>query len=107
MLSEERGASDDKFASGKLVWQKYNCNSCHQLYGLGGFLGPDLTHVDKRGGAIYVKAIVSTGTSGMPAFRLDSAEMDALLYFFKTMNESGNADPRKFSIDKDGFISTR
>jgi hypothetical protein len=33
--------------------------------------------------------------------------MDALLYFFKTMNKSGNADPRKFSIDKDGFISTR
>ena len=31
--------------SGKLVWQKHNCQSCHQLYGLGGYLGPDLTNV--------------------------------------------------------------
>jgi nitric oxide reductase subunit C len=22
-------------AAGKMVWQQYNCNACHQIYGLG------------------------------------------------------------------------
>jgi len=35
---------------GKLVWQQYGCNSCHQVYGLGGYLGPDLTNVYSKGG---------------------------------------------------------
>ena len=35
-------------AEGRLVWQKYNCHTCHQLYGLGGYLGPDLTNVYSR-----------------------------------------------------------
>ncbi len=30
---------------GEDIWLKNNCNSCHQLYGLGGYLGPDLTNV--------------------------------------------------------------
>ncbi len=30
---------------GKLLFQEYNCISCHQLYGLGGYMGPDLTNV--------------------------------------------------------------
>lgn len=25
-------------SEGRLVWQKYNCQSCHQFYGLGGYL---------------------------------------------------------------------
>ena len=36
---------------GKIVFQKYNCISCHQLYGLGGYLGPDLTNVISEKGA--------------------------------------------------------
>ena len=35
----------EKAVSGRIVWQKYNCQSCHQLYGLGRYLGPDLTNV--------------------------------------------------------------
>ncbi len=32
-------------AAGKLLYQKYNCQACHQIYGLGGYMGPDLTNV--------------------------------------------------------------
>lgn len=30
---------------GKKVWQKYNCVSCHTLFGNGGYVGQDLTHI--------------------------------------------------------------
>lgn len=30
---------------GKKVWQKYNCVSCHTLFGNGGYVGKDLTHI--------------------------------------------------------------
>ena len=32
-----------KINYGKQVFQQYNCIACHQLYGLGGYLGPELT----------------------------------------------------------------
>jgi len=28
---------------GKRLWSSHNCIACHQLYGLGGYMGPDLT----------------------------------------------------------------
>ena len=34
-----------KAINGENIWLKNNCNSCHQLYGLGGYLGPDLTNI--------------------------------------------------------------
>ena len=36
--------------TGKVLYQKYNCTACHQIYGLGGFLGPDLTIVVSQQG---------------------------------------------------------
>jgi nitric oxide reductase subunit C len=30
---------------GKKVWQKYNCVSCHTIFGNGGYVGSDLTHI--------------------------------------------------------------
>ena len=44
-LSEKEaiGFNKQKAADGRLIWQKYNCQSCHQLFGLGGYLGPDLS----------------------------------------------------------------
>ena len=29
---------------GKALFQQNNCIACHQLYGLGGYLGPELTN---------------------------------------------------------------
>ncbi len=32
-------------ASGKWVWQKYNCNDCHTIMGIGDYYAPDVTKV--------------------------------------------------------------
>jgi nitric oxide reductase subunit C len=95
-----------KAASGRLVWQKYNCQVCHQLYGLGGYLGPDLTNVysAKGKGGDYIKAIVISGTKQMPGFQLAETEMGELLEFLKSTDNSGSSDPRNFKTQASGMI---
>jgi nitric oxide reductase subunit C len=92
---------------GRLVWQKYNCQSCHQLYGLGGYLGPDLTNVlsEKGKGEDYVLGLVRSGIRQMPSFTMTAAEESRLIDFLRATNASGNADPRKFSRSYTGMIA--
>lgn len=81
-------------SDGRLVWQKYNCHTCHQFYGLGGYLGPDLTNVYSRSNKneAYIKAMIQSGVRQMPAFDLSEDEMTTLLAFLKDVDASGNAD---------------
>ena len=96
----------EEAANGQLVWQKYNCQACHQLYGLGGFLGPDLTNVlsNPYKGEEYVRAFIQSGTKQMPVFTIPDEEMSALIAFLKSTDASGIADPRNFSTNHFGMI---
>lgn len=73
-------------AEGKLLWQKHNCIACHQLYGLGGYLGPDLTTVISKKGALYARAFILNGTQRMPDFHLTEAEIQALIDYLGHVN---------------------
>ena len=95
---------DKRAENGKLVWQKYNCNACHQLYGLGGYLGPDLTNVYSKRSEAFIKAFLKNGTTAMPNFNINDYEMDCLLKYFNTIDNSGKSDPRNFRINNDGTI---
>lgn len=88
-------------AEGRMVWQKYNCQSCHQLYSLGGYLGPDLTNFysDTLKGDMYLEAMVKGGTDIMPSFSIDSTEIRQLQSFLKAVNRTGIADPRSYRIN--------
>jgi nitric oxide reductase subunit C len=101
-----KGFTASQAADGKLVWQKYNCQSCHQLYGLGGYLGPDLSHVYARfkGKGSVLDALLASGNQRMPVYRLNASESEALLMFFRAMDASGKADPRSFSAGINGTI---
>lgn len=35
----------EEAVAGKEVWQRYNCVSCHTLFGNGGYVGGDLTQI--------------------------------------------------------------
>ncbi|MFA7273969.1 MAG: cytochrome c [Crocinitomicaceae bacterium] len=99
-------AQKNNIAEGRLVWQKYNCQSCHQFYGLGGYLGPDLTNVYSKlkGNEKILKALFKGGVKQMPTFELTSQEEDALIDFLKATDASGNADPRNYKLLNDGMI---
>ena len=91
--------------AGKLVYQKYNCQACHQMYGLGGYLGPDLTNIFSEPGKneVYISAVLKTGNRLMPPFMGDSLELEALMRFLKSMNATGNADPRMLEVNSWGM----
>lgn len=93
-------------ASGRLVWQKYNCQSCHQFYGLGGYLGPDLTNIYSQPGKgeAVIRAMIKNGTKQMPSFQLPESEIQLLLEFLKSVDASGVADPRSFITTGTGMI---
>lgn len=105
-IKEDSRFNTERASEGRLVWQSYNCQSCHQLYSLGGYLGPDLTNIisnpDK--GEKIVRALVKSGTKQMPAFNLTEQEMNTLIEFLKSTDASGKADLRNFSIDNFGMI---
>lgn len=81
VLSENNPMLDTAAIQGKMLWQKYNCTSCHQLYGLGGFIGPDLTTTISRKGDVYAKAIILSGTKRMPRYGLTELEAEAITKF--------------------------
>lgn len=88
---------------GRLVWQKYNCHVCHQLYGLGGFLGPDLTNVSEKG-FYYLDAFLKNGASSMPSIELTEEETKQLFEFLKATNASGSSNPKDYRKLWNGMI---
>lgn len=89
---------------GKLLWQQYNCVACHQVYGLGGYLGPDLTNVYSHKGTAYIKVFLANGTATMPNFHLSDEDIAALTAYLQQIDASGSADPRSYTIQPDGTI---
>ncbi len=89
---------------GKLIWQKYNCSACHQIYGLGGYLGPDLTNEYSKRNEAFIIAFIKNGNESMPKFKLTDEEVQSLLQFFKSIDASGVSDPRTFNINYNGSI---
>ena len=89
---------------GKRLWQEYNCGACHQVYGLGGYLGPDLTNIHSIKGLEYTRAFLKVGTEIMPNFNLHDEEIDFLVAYLKDIDITGKADPRTFTIERNGTI---
>ena len=89
---------------GKMNWQKYNCGSCHQVYGLGGYLGPDLTNTYSKKGEEYIKTFLKGGTVVMPNFHLDDSTIHSLVSYLKDIDATGKSDPRTYTINSDGSI---
>ncbi len=91
-------------ARGKELWQQHNCTACHQIYGLGGFLGPDLTNEYSQRGPAQIKAFLTVGTATMPAYQMPEPDIIALTAYLRHIDSTGVADPRTYRINFDGTI---
>jgi nitric oxide reductase subunit C len=80
--------------AGRRVWLANNCQVCHQLYGFGGFLGPDLTNAASRLQKPQLADRLALGEGQMPKFDLPEHEVDALWKFLSAMNETGIGQAR-------------
>jgi nitric oxide reductase subunit C len=78
-------ATQQSINKGKSLFQKHNCNSCHQVYGLGGYLGPELTTAwsDPKRGENYIRALLKNGGNRMPRFEFSDEEIDALTNYMR------------------------
>lgn len=67
---------------GRGLWHENACQVCHQLYGQGGFLGPDLTNAASRVDASRLGSLLTVGSGQMPALHFSEeqvADMSAYL----------------------------
>lgn len=76
---------------GQQLWQSNNCWSCHQVYGLGGYLGPDLTNIYSisNKGPQYIKAFLNSGVKSMPKFNFSETEKNDIVAYLKFIDSTG------------------
>jgi len=89
---------------GQQLFQAHNCVACHQFYGLGGYMGPDLTNVISTKGPAYARAFLTAGTQRMPNFNLDESELDAMIAYLEFVDESGKFPLVDYRIDWFGTV---
>jgi len=98
-------AMNDQARYGQRVFQEYNCIACHQIYGLGGYMGPDLTNVMSNRGEAYADAFITAGTASMPDFDLDEHQINALLAYLKFVDATGTYPAENFDIQWYGTVA--
>jgi nitric oxide reductase subunit C len=95
----------DEARHGQALFQEKNCIACHQFYGLGGYMGPDLTNVISRFGPAYARAFIVAGTQRMPNFKLSESEADALVAYLEFVDSTGTYPPQEFEINWYGTVA--
>jgi nitric oxide reductase subunit C len=82
--------NDAEARMGKRLFQQKNCIACHQLYGLGGYIGPELTTAwsDKDRGELYIRAFLQAGGRTMPNFHFKTEEVDAIVKYLRYVDST-------------------
>jgi nitric oxide reductase subunit C len=91
--------------TGQQLFQENNCIACHQFYGLGGYMGPDLTNVISSRGEAVSRAFISSGTARMPNIGLNEEEVSALVAFLGFVDQTGTYPPENYDVHWTGHVS--
>jgi nitric oxide reductase subunit C len=94
---------------GQQLWQENNCWSCHQIYGLGGYLGPDLTNTfsNQNKGKEYIKALLNSGIKSMPKFNFSEDEKEAIVIFLKYIDSTGYYPNYEANFKPNGWVELK
>jgi len=79
----------DRAKAGWKLWHDNNCQSCHQIYGFGGFLGPDLTNAIQHLAEERLQSILTEGLTPMPAFHFSPSEIAEITRFLSEVDATG------------------
>lgn len=96
---------DDEGRHGQALFQRHNCIACHQFYGLGGYMGPDLTNVISNRGEAYTRAFLMSGTARMPNFDLSEDEVSALIAYLAFVDRTGTYPVEDYEIRWYGTVA--
>ncbi len=101
MGNSDKIVMSDAAYQGKLLYQEMNCTSCHQIFGLGGYLGPDLTNtMSERGkNANYVASFLKYGSKQMPAFDFDSMQVKELVAYLSYVDGASGEGMQSASLN--------
>lgn len=94
----------DEARRGQQVYQEYNCTACHQFYGLGGYMGPDLTNVISKHSAAYAGAFIAAGTASMPKLGLSRGETSDVVAFLGFVDTTGTYPPKNYDVTWYGTV---
>ena len=102
-------ALSPKAIKGQDLWQSHNCWSCHQIYGLGGYLGPDLTNIYSHPykGPDYINAFLNSGVKSMPKFNFSEQEKEAIIEYLKVIDQSGFYPNYEANIEATGWVKIK
>lgn len=92
--AEEFGELTELELAGREIWHENNCQTCHQIYGFGGFLGPDLTNAASRLNRARLDEILTKGSGQMPPFHMDADQIDAVEAFLAALDRTGVGQAR-------------
>ncbi len=85
---------------GRATWLANNCQSCHQVHGFGGFLGPDLTNATQRIDYLQLQIQLATGSAQMPQYEFTQQQTDELWAYLESLNETGTGQARNPKLDQ-------
>lgn len=99
-------AYNNQVKAGQRLFQQHNCTACHQLYGLGGYMGPDLTNVISTPGKgpLYAEVFIRNGTARMPNFHFTDTDVDALVAFLTYVDAAGKYPARDRQVHWNGTV---
>lgn len=94
---------------GEHIWQENNCTACHQIYGLGGYLGPDLTNIASTPykGTEYAKAFFNSGIKSMPKFDFSEEEKNDLAAFLEEIDQTGFYPNTNAEFEYNGWVTLK
>lgn len=76
----------DQAVEGRKLFHDGSCQVCHQLWGQGGFLGPDLTNAASRVDETRLASLMTVGSGQMPAFDYTPEQVAQLRAFLEEID---------------------
>ena len=71
---------------GRKLFHEGSCQVCHQLWGQGGFLGPDLTNASSRVDETRLASLLTVGSGQMPAYAYAGQQIQYIRSFLEEID---------------------